>query len=102
MGKMGGACVFSGSSQPGLVESICDRLGTHPAKAELKKFANGETSVEIKESVREKDIFIVQSGSSQINDNVMELLIMISACKSGSAKSVTGQPMIPPANNPRL
>lgn len=52
--------------------------------------------------MREKDIFIVQSGSSQINDNVMELLIMISACKSGSAKSVTGQPMIPPANNPRL
>ncbi|KAI6796916.1 phosphoribosyl pyrophosphokinase, partial [Hortaea werneckii] len=87
--KMRGACVFSGSSHPGLVESICDRLGTHPAKAELKKFANGETSVEIKESVREKDIFIVQSGSSQINDNVMELLIMISACKSGSAKSVT-------------
>ncbi|RMY53454.1 hypothetical protein D0863_13941 [Hortaea werneckii] len=86
---MRGACVFSGSSHPGLVESICDRLGTHPAKAELKKFANGETSVEIKESVREKDIFIVQSGSSQINDNVMELLIMISACKSGSAKSVT-------------
>lgn len=54
------------------------------------------------ESVREKDIFIVQSGSSQINDNVMELLIMISACKSGSAKSVTGQPMIPPTNLPRL
>ncbi|KAI7303734.1 3-oxoacyl-reductase, partial [Hortaea werneckii] len=45
--KMRGACVFSGSSHPGLVESICDRLGTHPAKAELKKFANGETSVEI-------------------------------------------------------
>ena len=44
---MRGACVFSGSSHPGLVESICDRLGTHPAKAELKKFANGETSVEI-------------------------------------------------------
>lgn len=41
--------------------------------------------------MREKDIFVVQSGSGQINDNVMELLIMISACKGGSAKSITGQ-----------
>jgi len=41
-------------------------------------------------SVRNKDVFIVQSGSEKINDSVMELLIMISACKGGSAKSVTG------------
>lgn len=83
--------IFSGSSHPQLVESICERLGTQPAESELKTFSNGETSVSIDTSIREQDVFIVQSGSSRINDSVMELLIMISACKSGSAKSITGQ-----------
>ena len=83
--------IFSGSSHPLLVDAICERLGTSPAKAELKKFSNGETSVSIETSIREQDVFIVQSGSPKINDSVMELLIMISACKSGSAKSITGQ-----------
>ncbi|KAK4544616.1 hypothetical protein LTR36_004188 [Oleoguttula mirabilis] len=82
-------CIFSGSSHPKLVEAICDRLGMKPSKVDLKKFANGETSVEIQESIRDKDVFIVQSGSSEINDNVMELLIMIAACKGGSSRSIT-------------
>ncbi|KAF4535892.1 Ribose-phosphate pyrophosphokinase 1 [Lasiodiplodia theobromae] len=81
--------IFSGLSHPTLVEGICDRLGQRPGKAELRKFSNGETSVQIQSSVRDQDVFIVQSGSSKINDNVMELLIMISACKGGSAKSIT-------------
>lgn len=83
--------IFSGSSHPLLTESICERLGTQPAKCELKKFSNGETSVSLGTSIREQDVFIVQSGSNKINDSVMELLIMISACKGGSAKSITGQ-----------
>ncbi|KIW08560.1 uncharacterized protein PV09_00525 [Verruconis gallopava] len=83
------ALVFSGSSHPLLVESICDRLGLSPGQVDLGKFSNGETSVAIKTSVRNKDVFIVQSGSHKINDNVLELLIMISACKGGSAKSIT-------------
>ncbi|CAK4032138.1 Ribose-phosphate pyrophosphokinase 1 [Lecanosticta acicola] len=82
-------CIFSGSSHPFLVDAICERLGQKRANVELKKFSNGETSVEIKTSVRDQDVFIVQSGSSQINDNVMEMLIMISACKGGSARSIT-------------
>ncbi|KAF2135860.1 uncharacterized protein K452DRAFT_303233 [Aplosporella prunicola CBS 121167] len=81
--------IFAGSSHPALVEGICDRLGQRPGNAELRKFSNGETSVQIQTSVRDQDVFIVQSGSSKINDNVMELLIMISACKGGSAKSIT-------------
>ena len=85
------AKIFSGSSHPILTEAICDRLGTQPANCELTKFSNGETSVSISTSVRDEDVFIVQSGSSQINDSVMELLIMISACKGGSARSITGQ-----------
>ena len=72
-----------------MVEAICERLGTIPAKAELKKFSNGETSVAIGTSIREQDVFIVQSGSDAVNDSLMELLIMISACKGSSAKSIT-------------
>ncbi|KAJ6171772.1 Ribose-phosphate diphosphokinase [Penicillium chermesinum] len=86
---MRGVQIFSGNSHPGLAESICEKLGTSPAKADLGKFANGETSVNIGTSVRNQDVYIVQSGSRKINDSVMELLIMISACKGGSAKSIT-------------
>ncbi|OJD13121.1 hypothetical protein AJ78_06382 [Emergomyces pasteurianus Ep9510] len=87
---MRGVQIFSGSSHPTLAEAICERLGTLPAQCELRKFSNGETCVNIGVSVRNQDVFIVQSGSSKINDSVMELLIMISACKGGSAKSITG------------
>lgn len=60
-----------------------------PAEAELSQFSNGETSVKMLNSVREKDVFIIQSGSPKINDTIMELLIMISACKGGSATKIT-------------
>ncbi|KAJ5169256.1 uncharacterized protein N7482_004850 [Penicillium canariense] len=86
---MRGVQIFSGNSHPALTETICERLGTSPAQADLGKFANGETSVNIGVSIRNQDVYIVQSGSSKINDSVMELLIMISACKGGSAKSIT-------------
>ncbi|KAL8805187.1 MAG: hypothetical protein Q9200_005532 [Gallowayella weberi] len=89
--------IFSGSSHPLLVEAICERLGTQPAKCELGKFSNGETSVKIETSIRDQDVFIVQSGSDKVNDSLMELLIMISACKGGSAKSITAvMPYAPP------
>lgn len=81
--------IFSGSSHPLLTDAICERLGTSPAKVELKKFSNGETSVSVETSIRDQDVFIVQSGSDQVNDSLMEMLIMISACKGGSAKSIT-------------
>ncbi|KAI4206687.1 MAG: hypothetical protein LQ346_000979 [Caloplaca aetnensis] len=81
--------IFSGSSHPWLVDAICERLGIQPATSELKKFSNGETSVSITTSIRDKDVFIVQSGSNTTNDTIMELLIMIAACKGGSAKSIT-------------
>jgi ribose-phosphate pyrophosphokinase len=62
---MRGCCVFSGSSHPQLVENICERLGQKSASVISKKFSNGETSVEIKTSVRDQEVFIVQSGSSE-------------------------------------
>jgi ribose-phosphate pyrophosphokinase len=82
--------IFSGSSHPQLTASICERLGISPSKCDLTKFSNGETSVSILTSIRDQDVFIIQSGSKRMNDSVMELLIMISACKGGSARSITG------------
>lgn len=87
---MRGVQIFSGNSHPLLTETVCERLGTSPAKVDLGKFSNGETNVNVGVSVRNQDIYIIQSGSEKINDSVMELLIMISACKGGSAKSITG------------
>lgn len=81
--------IFSGTSHPQLTETICNHLGISPAKIHLAKFSVGETRVEIGESVREKDVYIVQSGGGKVNDNLMELLITIQACKTASAKKVT-------------
>ncbi|KAL5416270.1 hypothetical protein PMIN04_008269 [Paraphaeosphaeria minitans] len=81
--------VLGGSSHPQLTQQICDHLGIPPAKRLLSKFAVGETRVEVEESVRGKDVFIVQSGGGKVNDNLMELLICISACRTASAKRIT-------------
>merc|ERR1712014_519824 len=81
--------VFSGSSHPDLCQKICDRLGINTGKVVTKKFSNLETCVEIGESVRGEDVYIVQSGCGEVNDNLMELLIMINACKIASAERVT-------------
>jgi ribose-phosphate pyrophosphokinase len=81
--------VLGGSSHPKLTETICNHLGIPPAKRYLGKFSVGETRVEIGESVRGKDVFIIQSGSGKVNDNLIELLITISACKIASANRVT-------------
>jgi ribose-phosphate pyrophosphokinase len=81
--------VFVGSSHPQLGKSVCENLGIEPAPATLKKFANGETSVQIGVSVRDEDVYIIQSGSPDVNDHIMELLILISACKGGSAAKIT-------------
>lgn len=81
--------VFVGSSHPDLGQLVCDRLGIDPAPCTLKKFSNGETSVQIGTSVRDEDVYIIQSGSPEINDHIMELLILISACRGGSASKIT-------------
>jgi ribose-phosphate pyrophosphokinase len=81
--------VFSGTSHPDLAQRIVDRLGIDVGKVVTKKFSNLETCVEIGESVRGEDVYIIQSGSGEVNDNLMELLIMINACKIASASRVT-------------
>lgn len=81
--------VFVGNSHPELGNLVCQRLGIEPAPCTLKKFANGETSVQIGVSVRDEDVYVIQSGSPNINDHIMELLILVSACRGGSAKKIT-------------
>lgn len=78
-----------GTSHPELGQLVCERLGVEPAPCSLKKFSNGETSVQIGVSVRDEDVYIIQSGSPTINDHIMELLILISACRGGSANKIT-------------
>lgn len=57
--------------------------------ADVKRFSNGEINVKISQSVRDEDVFIVQSGCFDVNDNMMELLILISACRTASARRIT-------------
>jgi hypothetical protein len=86
--KMRNISVFAGSSHPKLTEAICDSLGIQPGKCSLAKFSNRETNVQIGVSVRQNDVYIVQSGCGNVNDNFMEMLIMISGCKIASARLV--------------
>lgn len=81
--------VIGGTSHPRLTQTICNFLGIPPAEVLHSKFSVGETRVEIQESVRGKDVYIIQSGGGKVNDHLIELLITISACKTASAKRVT-------------
>lgn len=81
--------VFTGTSHPEIAKMIAAKLGLNLARATTKQFSNKETNVEIGESVRGEDVYIVQSGCGHINDNLMELFIMINACKIASASRVT-------------
>ncbi len=81
--------IFTGNANPTLAQSISDVLGTPLGKAKVSTFSDGEISVNIEESVRGKDIFVVQPTSPPVNDNLMELLILIDAFKRASAGRVT-------------
>ena len=65
------------------------RLGVILTPCMPQKFSNGEINVKIAESIREEDVFIIQSGCNDVNDNLMELLVLISACKTASARRIT-------------
>ncbi|KAM0815034.1 putative Ribose-phosphate pyrophosphokinase N-terminal domain-containing protein [Seiridium cardinale] len=95
--------VLGGNSHPALVDSICAILGVPPCQRILSSFSVGETRCEIKDSVRGKDVYIIQSGGGKVNDHFMDLCIMISACKTGSAKRVTAVlPLFPYSRQPDL
>ena len=81
--------VFAGNSNLPLVREMCDFLSVPVGKCQVTRFSDGEIQVEIGENVRGRDIFLVQSTSSPVNDHLMELLIMIDAAKRASANSIT-------------
>ena len=81
--------IFSGTSNRPLAEAICKEVGTELGNAEVGAFSDGENFVSIYETVRGSDVFVVQSTSSPVNDNLMELLIMIDALKRASAGRIT-------------
>ena len=81
--------IFAGNSNTELVQKICDQLGTPLGKSMVSTFSDGEIHVEIDESVRGMDVFVIQSISFPVNDNLMELLILIDALKRASAERIT-------------
>jgi ribose-phosphate pyrophosphokinase len=81
--------VFTGNSHLQLAQDIADILGVAVGKSKVSTFSDGEISVDINETVRGNDVFIVQSTSSPVNNNLMELLIMIDAFKRASAGRIT-------------
>ncbi len=86
---MRGYKVFAGSASVEFAKEVCKNLDVQLSKAEVKRFSDGEISVQISESVRGRDVFIIQSTGAPSNDNLMELLIMTDALRRSSASSIT-------------
>ena len=81
--------LFAGRSNPALAQEIANELGTSIGPMVVKNFSDGEIYVQVKESVRGDDVFIIQPICNPVNENLMELLIIIDAFKRASAKSIT-------------
>ena len=81
--------VLAGNSNRPLAEAVAAELGLTLSNAEVGKFSDGEISITLPQTVRGQDVFIIQSTSIPVNDNLMELLIMIDACKRASAGRIT-------------
>jgi ribose-phosphate pyrophosphokinase len=81
--------IFGGNSNPELTDAVCNYLGLPRGRADVFKFSNDNTFVRIGESVRENDVFVIQSFAEPVNDSIMELLIMIDTLRRASAGRVT-------------
>ncbi|MEM0899485.1 MAG: ribose-phosphate pyrophosphokinase [Pseudomonadota bacterium] len=81
--------IFSGNSNRQLAEAVSKYLGMPLGRANVRRFADDEIFVEIQENVRGEDVYLLQSTSQPSNDHLMELLIMIDACRRSSARRIT-------------
>lgn len=81
--------IFTANSNPAFAKAIAEKLGVKLGDAEVGKFSDGEIFVNINETVRGADCFVIQSTCSPVNDNLMELLIIIDALKRASAGRIT-------------
>ncbi|XP_062507819.1 phosphoribosyl pyrophosphate synthase-associated protein 1-like isoform X2 [Corticium candelabrum] len=98
-----GIAIFTGNSHPTLADLIVKKMGNKLSDCEVITTAPGETLVQIKESVRGKNVFIIQSGAGQVNTSIMELLIMTYACKTSCALQIIAVvPYLPYSKQSRL
>ena len=81
--------IFTGNANPALAAQVASKLGIPLGKAFVSKFSDGETTVEINENVRGKDVFVIQSTCAPTNDNLMEIVLMVDALKRASAERIT-------------
>jgi ribose-phosphate pyrophosphokinase len=81
--------IFSGNSNPVLSQKICDYLNVPLGGEKVKRFSDGEIQIEIDENVRSKDVYVIQSTCSPVNDNLVELLLMLDALKRSSADRIS-------------
>ncbi|CAN8318449.1 unnamed protein product [Cochlearia groenlandica] len=81
--------LFSGTANPALAQEVACYLGLELGKIKIKRFADGEIYVQLEESVRGCDVFLIQPTCPPANENLMELLVMIDACRRASARSIT-------------
>ena len=81
--------VFSGNAHPELAAEVVRHMGSELGQSRVDRLSDGETRVEIGESVRGKDVFIVQPTSPPVNETTMELLIMVDAFRRASARRIT-------------
>lgn len=81
--------VFTGNANRALAEAVADELGIDLGQAEVSRFSDQEVRVKIKESIRGADVFLIQPTCPPVNDNLMELLVMMDACRRGSAYRIS-------------
>ncbi len=81
--------VFSGGANTALAREICDHIGIPLSRLDTSRFSNDNLFVQIEESVREKDVFMVQSLTQPVSDHIMELMITLDALRSASARRIT-------------
>ena len=81
--------VFCGNSNPAFAKTICKELGIPLGDSVVKTFSDGEVSVSLNETCRGADVFLIQSTCKPVNDHLMELLVMIDACRRASAGRIT-------------
>ena len=81
--------LFAGNANPGLATEIARHLQTRLGRAYVGRFSDGEINVELMENVRGRDVFILQPTCPPTNDNLMELLVMVDACRRASAARIT-------------
>lgn len=86
---MTGLKIFAANSNPQLAEKVAEAAGLRLGKCKVTTFADGEVQVEIQESVRGQNIFVIQSTCPPVNQNYMELFVMLDALKRASAESIT-------------